>query len=61
MAKLAMAAPRFSCTIMSAIVPPPLAMGQEPKTPLKKRKTMRALKVGATAQAMTNAGGGGAC
>lgn len=52
-AKPAMAAPRFSWEIMSVMVPPPLVMGQEPKMPLKKRKTMRAFIDGAFAQAMT--------
>ncbi len=50
MLKAAIAAPRFSWAIMSAMVPPPFVNGQEPKIPDKNRNAISAFKDGASAQ-----------
>lgn len=39
MVKRAMALPRFSCTVTSATVPPPILIGPEAALPAMNRKT----------------------
>src|ERR1700722_2461932 len=48
----AIANPRFSNGIISAIVPAPSVMGQDAAIPAKRRNTIRALRLLASAQAM---------
>lgn len=55
MAKMLVAIPRSDAGNMSAITPPALVRGDEPRAPAKNRKTIRAAMVGAPAAPALNA------